>query len=108
MWWIREWMQKNGKGGRPFVLYFARSRNIEVSGILIKNSPYYNFVLYDCENGYIHDMEIFVGVIGKLELSKVQLSYLERIMLLPFNGISIPTFPLNTDGIDIWGRNFTI
>jgi polygalacturonase len=64
MWWIREWLQKNGKGGRPFVLYFARSRDIEVSGILIKNSAYYNFVLYDCENAYIHDMEIFVDVMG--------------------------------------------
>jgi len=64
MWWVREWMQKNGKGGRPFVLYFTRTRHIEVSGILVKNSAYYNVVLYDCEDGYLHDMEVFVDVMG--------------------------------------------
>jgi polygalacturonase len=25
-----------------------------------------------------------------------------------FDNMTLPTFPLNTDGIDIWGRNFTI
>lgn len=77
LWWAREWRQKNGKGGRPFVLYFTRTSNIEVTGILVKNSPYYNVVLYDCENGYLHDMEIYVDVWGQLELSQLFSSPIE-------------------------------
>jgi len=30
------------------------------------------------------------------------------MILSPLDGLELPTFPLNTDGIDIWGTNFTL
>ena len=57
-------------------------------------------------------MEIYVDVWGQLALSKLFSSRLakglvEATLLELGGGIEIPTFPLNTDGIDIWGQNMT-
>ena len=75
-----------------------------MSGVLIQNSPYYHIVPHDTENGYFHDMTIFVDVWGQLELSQLFYDYYKSMMSL---SIPFPTFPLNTDGVDIWGKNFT-
>jgi polygalacturonase len=108
-WWNREILQKNGQGGRPCLITFSQVDGIEISGILVKNSPYYHIVPHDCINGYMHDMEIFVDVFGQMELQKL-FSFMapetESFEAHGFN-VTFPTFPLNTDGIDIWGTNFT-
>ena len=70
---------------------------------------------------YFHDMEIFVDVMGQLELNKLfgeipvgmndPRDFVELVNLVADeNGheIMLPTFPLNTDGIDLNGKNFTL
>lgn len=102
MWWIRELFGLNG-AGRPKLIAIIESRNIEMSGLFITNSPSFHVKPYLCENVYLHDFEIFVDVWGQLELSKLFSSKLNL-----HKGIELPMFPLNTDGIDISGRNFTL
>ena len=60
---MRNWFHIND-GNRPELIRFELTRNMEVSGILVKNSPYYHIVINDCENAYMHDMEIYVDVWG--------------------------------------------
>lgn len=38
MWWIREWLQKN-TNGRPNMINWQTCSNIEMDGVLWKNSP---------------------------------------------------------------------
>lgn len=80
-----------------------------------KNGPFWNVVIDDCENGYIHDVKVEVNVIGQMQLALLvsnttQLSLFEKIFIRAFDrlDISLPTFPLNTDGIDIVAKNFTV
>jgi len=55
--------------------------------------------LYDIDSFWIHDFEIYVDVWGQLNLGK----------LFGFDfTLTLPTFPLNTDGIDPSGTNITI
>ena len=63
------------------------------------NSPYYHMFLWDIDHGYFHDFEIEVNIWGQLNLE----------MLMTGNvGLTKPTFPLNTDGIDPSGSNILI
>jgi len=104
MWWIREILQKN-LHMRPFIMSFYASNNTEVSGVMFKNSPYYHIVPLDCINMYFHDFEIFVDIWGQLELHRLfgHTYHTEKTDILGTGlSIELPTFPLNTDGIDIW------
>jgi len=114
MWWMREWFQKNLDGGRPYLIKLSDCTNFEIDGLMVKNSPYYHIVTSDSEEGYFHDMEIYVDIWGQMDLHKlfnstIKQSFLgmeERMFGMP-NDLTfpLPTFPLNTDGVDIWGRN---
>lgn len=80
---------------------------------MIKNSPKFHMIYHDTEDCYMHDMEIFVDIWGQLEISKLFSSYMhfapEVFDLIPELNfkLELPTFPLNTDGFDIYGRNMT-
>jgi len=109
MWWVREALQFNVHG-RPYILEFKESSNIEMYGILVKNSPEYHIVLKDCWDIYFHDMEIYVDIWGQLELARLfGHTYKTEKTIVNDYGLSIelPMFPLNTDGIDVWARNAT-
>jgi len=72
------------------------------------NSAYYHIVPYDCQNFYMHDFEIYVDIVGQLELHNLFLhDYPKEFVELGDMKLEIPIFPLNTDGVDIYGRNFT-
>lgn len=74
---------------------------VEFSGIKLINSPYYHIFAKDIDSFWFHDFEIEVDIMGQLNLDK----------LLGNNfglDIKIPTFPLNTDGIDPAGSNILI
>jgi polygalacturonase len=108
MWWVREILQKNHARNRPKIMELHRTDNVDFSGILVMNSPYYHIVPYDCENWYMHDFEIYVDIVGQLELHNLFLhNYPKELMNFGGLDIEIPIFPLNTDGVDIYGRNFT-
>jgi polygalacturonase len=70
MWWVREFLGKN-KAHRPHIIQFFQSRNIELSHLLIKNSPSFHIVPIDVENVYMHDFEILVDIVGQLEISNL-------------------------------------
>jgi polygalacturonase len=116
MWWVRDIFQGQNECCRPDMIRFEHSRNIEMSGVFVTNSPRYHIVLKDCENVEMHDFEIYVDVWGQLSLQKfyggvVNKSFekyrdLSKIDL-PNLSIEAPIFPLNTDAIDTWARNVT-
>jgi len=60
---------------------------------------------YDVRNVYMHDFEIYVDIMGQLELQRLFASRMMSEMMNFGNGIDIPIFPLNTDGIDPTGEN---
>ena len=110
MWWIREWLKLN-KAHRPRLITMSTCRNIELSGLFITNSPSFHIVPDHVENVYMHDFEIYVDSWGQLELSRL---FSKQSLMTPmfdeaigFAGIELPTNALNTDGIDIAGRNAT-
>merc|ERR1711920_815034 len=65
------------------------------------NSPYYHMYLLDIDNAYFHDFEIEVDIFGQLNLDQF-------FMGTAGLGLKVPTFPLNTDGIDPLGSNILI
>lgn len=107
MWWIREIFVQNNHG-RPFMMRFVKSRNIEMRDLYFHNSPYYHIVYKDCENLYSHDFEIYVDIVGQLELHRLfGGTYHKEVEHVNGFKLELPIFPLNTDGIDIWAKNAT-
>ena len=101
MWWVREISRifdlKGNPHGRPNMIEISNSTGIEWTGIKLINSPYYHINARDIDGGYFHDFEIYVDIMSQNHLS-------EFLGL----GLRIPTFPLNTDGIDPAGTNILI
>jgi len=98
------------------MIKFHLSRNLEMSGVYVTNSPYYHIRLEDSEEIYMHDFEIYVDVFGQLSLQKLFGGFVAKSsakygdvssLSLPDLNIEIPMFPLNTDAIDTWARNVT-
>lgn len=80
---------------RPMLVAMERVSDIIIYDVTFKNSPQYHLDLRDIANAHIHDIDIIVDVTKQKKL-------LGDYGLL--NELGIPTFPLNTDGIDPQGR----
>ena len=108
MWWIREYLGKNHLG-RPNIFEVIDSKNLEFSGITLKNSPYYHHHWKRVENVHFHDFEIFVDIWSQLTLGDLFFG-IDANAVSDGNGFSfrVPSYPLNTDGIDPEGRNILI
>ena len=85
-------------------MYIRGGRNLEFSGIKWLNSPKQNLNVKDVDTVHMHDFEIYVDHKGVLELGKLFFDSDSN----GFNGMTLPMFPLNTDGIDIAGKNILI
>jgi len=105
MWWLREYIQTNGPPGRPHLHEMYHSENIEFTGIKWMNSPQYHMFHQDINNFYYHDFEIYVDWWGQFILGQFFLARDDEITIGDF---TLPTFPLNTDGIDPAGSNVLI
>lgn len=83
----------------------------------------YHMNLVDIDSVYIHDMEIYVDILKQSDvmnkprhsdtdwiLDALTGDYLSAFetMLGDHTMLSMPTMPLNTDGIDPYGSNVTI
>lgn len=79
----------------------TRMRNFELTGVKWQNSPSFHIKIDDSDSIYIHDMEVYVSLWGHLALDR--LLGTSSDFSLP-----VPTFPLNTDGIDPSGTNILI
>jgi len=93
-WWTRELLNKNPhKRGK--LMGMERLRHFEMSGVKWQNSMGFHIKIEDSDSVHIHDMEIFVDVMGQIKIHK-------------FIKINAPMFPFNTDGIDPSGSNILI
>jgi hypothetical protein len=70
MWWVREFLQKN-EAKRPKLLRFVNHKGAEISGLMFKNSPSFHIQGEQSEDMSFHDMEIYVDVMGQLDLHKL-------------------------------------
>lgn len=84
---------------RPCILTLERATNVIIRGITFKNSPYYHLWLHDVKDFVVRDLLIHVDVTSQKKLLG-EAGFLDSL--------GIPTFPLNTDGIDPAGENILI
>ena len=96
---MREYLVLN-HAGRPNLLSIERGQNVEFSGIKWQNAPNYHLFIRDIDSFYLHDFEIYVDVFEQKKLAQKHGFYDYKL--------NIPTFPLNTDGIDPFGTNIII
>ena len=92
-WW---WMAILGATGktqdiRPQLINIEEAQNFELSGITMMNSPRYHLRLYDVINVHVHHFKIEVDLVNQKKILN-----------------KLPTFPLNTDGIDPYATNVKI
>lgn len=98
-WWMRDYLVLN-YGNRPHLLRMDRVRNVRIEGIYWTNSPMYHMFLMDIDNFYIANFEIYVDIFEQKKLAQKFGNFDYKL--------NIPTFPLNTDGIDPSGTNIVI
>jgi len=106
-WWVRTIV--TAFDNRPHMIVMSRAVNTLVTGIHMRNSPQYHMKLEDVDGLVIHGVSIHVDV--EQQKSLLRDNGLITLMTKPGNpnvAIEIPTFPLNTDGIDPSGRNVHI
>lgn len=77
-----------------------RVTNVIIEDITWLNAPYYHMNLIDIDSFLIQNLEIYVDI---WEQKKISLLFGQFDLEL-----NIPTFPLNTDGIDPAGSNIHI
>ena len=82
------------------MLLMERVNHCYISGVKFTNSPYYHMLLFDVNDFLIENLEIRDNVV---EQKKLAMQYGEFDMKL-----GIPTFPLNTDGINPSESNIVI
>jgi hypothetical protein len=95
------------KDHRPNLLTAYHSRDIYVGGLSLCNSPMYHVYMGDVLDVWLERIAIWVDVEAQQEL----LGRFGRLTTgTEGSGVAagIPVFPLNTDGIDVAGRNVTI
>lgn len=98
-WWMREYIVAN-KFGRPHMLSMQRVRHCIIEGLHFHNSPRYHLSLTDIDDFLIQDIEIKVDIFEQKKLAMKHGKFDYRL--------NLPTFPLNTDGIDPAGSNIVI
>jgi polygalacturonase len=97
-WWIN--VISGAPDERPHLVICTRCVDLEIDSIVARNSPQFHFKIIDVRGFYAHDMRIVVDVVQ-------QQSMLDRAGFW-HPKLSLPTFPLNTDGIDPSGTDVLI
>jgi polygalacturonase len=103
MWWNSEFLVNNPLG-RPNLVEMRYGENVEFTGVRWVNSPHFYLFCRDITNFTFHDFEIYTDHRGQLVLAQL----FGQHDWMGDGFISIPTFPLNTDGIDVAGSNILI
>lgn len=96
---MREYINEN-KFGRPHILRMERVRHCIIEGVNFYNSPMYHMYLTDIDDFLIQDLEIKVDIFEQKKLAVKHNKFDYKL--------NLPTFPLNTDGIDPSGSNVLI
>lgn len=98
---MREYVMLN-KGRRPYLVSMNRVQNGRFEGVKWQNSPSYHLSLVDIDNFTLENFEIWVDAYQQTQL---------RLQFQNFDlrlGTNLPTYALNTDGIDPAGSNIVI
>lgn len=101
-WWMREYVILN-KGRRPRLVVLTRVRYGYFEGIKWQNSPSYHIVLQDVDSFLLNHFEIYVDAFQQKKLQQMF-----GLNDMRFGGQGLPTYALNTDGIDPSGSNIVI
>lgn len=111
MWWAREYVGTN-TGGRSYLVSMDRMSDLEITGVMFKNSPQFHLYFTELDGAYFHDFEIYVDIYGQLQLNELFTpdSLPSKLIskISPDFSVRLPSYALNTDGIDPHGRNITI
>lgn len=90
------------------MVYLRGGRNLEFTGITWMNSPRFHLNIKDVDTMHMHDFTVYVDYMGQLDLGKLLLGADYSGMFSGINHMTLPMFPLNTDGLDIGGKNILI
>lgn len=85
---------------RPFLFRMKHSKDVEIAHLFFNNTPFWTMDFDDMLNLHIHDVDVYVDVNQQKELMK-EFGYWDE-------AVGAPTFPLNTDGMDLRGRNVLV
>jgi len=97
-WWVYTIVKR--KDNRPHMIHFNRCTQLYVAGVRLLNSAQYHLLLDDVASVIVEGVDIHVDVTAQRALLH------EHGLLSAATGL--PTFPLNTDGIDPSGRDIII
>lgn len=101
---MREYLILNN-GRRPHLLAVQRSTRFHLTGVKWQNSPSYHLLLHDVDSFLLENFEIWVDA---FQQQKLQTQFGSFFNLGGFSSTGLPTYALNTDGIDPSGTNITI
>lgn len=97
---------------RGSMIYWNQSHDIIIEDLTFVNSPRFHIFLNDIHNIIIRNFIIFVDVAKQASIIH---SYIDTSTISTSSSSStstslyhLPTFPLNTDGIDVRGSNAVI
>ena len=102
-WWNAVWSPPY-VDNRPHLLVVTSVRNVEFHHWTMLNSPQYHAWFVDVADVLITGVTVYVDVEGQREILRRHGKLSDGSGGMP---AGVPTFPLNTDGIDIGGRNIT-
>lgn len=103
-WWNAILDPANGK--RPHMLWIYGSQDVVVRDLYFHNSPNFHCRIYDVQHLHIQNITIHVNVTAQREISQHFGMWYEPAELE--GRVGLPTFPLNTDGIDVNGNDILI
>jgi len=97
-WWV--WCMHGNEDLRPFLFKISLSTDIVVDGVTFSNSPSWTIVLDDVVGAHLKNGKVITNVEAQKELF-IQFGHWDY----KFNH---PTYPLNTDGIDVMAKDVLI
>ena len=102
-WW---YVIVDGHDNRPILVEIDYCLNVVMTGWTLRNSPRFHIYIYDVMNAFVYNITIHVDVEDQAALLRSAGHMTDGTQ----EGIpaGIPTFPLNTDGIDVSGYNITV
>jgi polygalacturonase len=103
-WWMREYLAffnlPGNKGARPHLVIMNRVKGAYFSGVKYQNSPSWHLRFDDVEDFLLENFEIYVNSFAE-QRNKFKIGSLFWF----WQKLGLPTYALNTDGIDPVGKN---
>ena len=96
------------EGDRPHMILMTETANVLIENLTFRNSPQFHLLFNDVENFTIRNIKIRVDVDAQRNMTHAATAKKTSFLLKMLLWLDVPTFPLNTDGIDPNGRNVHI